>query len=305
MVAMGMLISLSAQTPLNKASECFDLYDAKQYQAALKCADGKIKNDSMLVEAYIAKGMALIELKKYQEAYDAYSLGIQRTGVKNELINHRGVFLLSLQEFDAAIKDLSIAYEYAPDDTLKRFALVNRAAAYMSIRQFEMAYDDLLAAVKLDSSDVSAYINLGVIADEIGKGELTLKYYEKALSLDSTQMMVYVNIGFKYQLDGQHDKAIKCFNKVLEADPNDGVAYNNRGYSKMMTGDLKGAMEDVNKAIKLYPANSYAYRNRALIYLRMDKQDKACDDITEALNKGFTTMYGDEMEKLYNKNCLK
>lgn len=296
-------LHLSAQSPSSKSSECFDLYDQKAYSATVKCAEEAIRLDSMDVNAYLVMAYAYTDLKKYQEAYDAYTLGINRTGYGNFLINGRGNLLSSLQQNEAAIRDLSLAVEYAPHDTIKKIALVNRAAALMMIREFEQAYDDLLAAVKIDSTDAAVYINLGALSDEIGKGDMTLHYYEKVLELDSTFIEIYVNIGFKYQSMGQHDKAVECFNKVLASKPDDAFAYNNRGYSKMMTGDLKGAMDDVNKSIKLYPANSYAYRNRALIYLKMDKKDKACEDIQEALIKGFTSMYGDEVLSLQKQHC--
>lgn len=72
-----------------------------------------------------------------------------------------------------------------------------------------------------------------------------------------------------------------------------------------MLGDTKGALADVNKSLKLYPDNSYAFRNRALIYIAQDKLDKACEDITTALDLQYTKNYGNDVLELQKKHCQK
>lgn len=92
---------------------------------------------------------------------------------------------------------------------------------------------------------------------------------------------------------------------MLTLEPDEPLSYNNRAYNKYKLGDLKGALADVEKSIRLYPTNSYAFRNRALIYIAMKKNANACQDINKALELGFTTMYGDQVEKLKEEHCVK
>lgn len=71
-----------------------------------------------------------------------------------------------------------------------------------------------MRAYQIDSLDLSVLTNLATVCDEVGKGELTLKYLHKVLELDSTFISAWGNIGFKYQQMGNYNKAITYFNKV-------------------------------------------------------------------------------------------
>lgn len=104
---------------------------------------------------------------------------------------------------------------------------------------------------------------------------------------------------------GQHEKAIEYFDKVLEFDPEEPLGFSNRSFNKFKLGDLQGAMLDIEKSIKIYPANPYVYRIRALIYIEEGKIELACKDLQEALDKGFTISYGEEVIDLQKKHCKK
>jgi tetratricopeptide (TPR) repeat protein len=237
------------------------------------------------------------------EAYETFNEGIRRCPGSALLYMQRGNFFQSIAEFDQSIMDFTIALKYAESDTLKNALLNNRAASKISKRDFKGAYDDLLLAYAYDSTDITILVNLGMICDELGMGELTMGYLLRAIEVDSTFYPAYGNIGFKYQEMGQYDKAIEYFDKVLEMSPDEPLGYSNRSYCRLKTGDLKGAKSDIEKSLKLYPENSYAYRNRALIYLEEGRTDKACEDFKTALDKGFTEMYGDEVLKLRKEHC--
>ncbi|NML39719.1 tetratricopeptide repeat protein [Chitinophaga sp. G-6-1-13] len=76
------------------------------------------------------------------------------------------------------------------------------------------------------------------------------------------------------------------------------------GHAKYQLKDLKNALKDIQRSVALDPKNSYAYRNRALVYLAMKQPDKACEDLHRAINLGYTTMYGDDVQQLLEKHCI-
>lgn len=99
--------------------------------------------------------------------------------------------------------------------------------------------------------------------------------------------------------------ALEYNNKVIELDKDQPLAFNNRGYVKYKLNDLKGAMQDVNHSLELYPSNSFAYKNRALIFIALKQMNFACEDLQKAISLGFTSMYGDEVQKLLEKYCTR
>jgi tetratricopeptide (TPR) repeat protein len=284
--------------------KAIDKSDEGNFKAALKEINNAIILDSLNTDFLNSKGYYLYELEQYQESYDVYSKAIAIEG-NSHSYDGRGIVLETVGEFNLAIEDYSMAINKAENDTIKYMELSNRAAAKMKLRDFQSAYEDLMNAYSFDSSDIAVLTNLGAVCDEIGKGEETLKYLLKAIEVDPEFYPAYGNIGFKYQEMGQYSKAIEYCNKVLEFDPNEPLGYSNRSYNLYKLGDLKGAHKDIDKSIKLYPGNSYAYRIKALIYLEEGKLEKACVNIQIALNKGFTSQYGDEVINLKNENCKK
>ncbi|MEO9256937.1 MAG: tetratricopeptide repeat protein [Crocinitomicaceae bacterium] len=304
-ILIGTINTAYSQTAKDYKEEAINAYKQKDYSTALKAIEKSIKLDPKNPDSYCTKAQTLYELKKYKEAYQTYNDALAIFPKNYSLYFDRGNFHLTSQEFDFAIRDFTSAMEFAKNDTLKYTALLNRASAKLSRREFESCYDDLIRVYKFDSTNIGALTNLGAVCDEVGRGDETLKYLIKAVEVDSMFEVAYGNIGFKYQEMGQYEEAIKYFNKLLKINPDQPLGYSNRSYNKLKLGDLEGAMTDIEKSLKLYPANSYAYRIRALIYIEKGNTNKACIDLQTAIEKGFTVMYGDEVIELQKKYCKK
>lgn len=278
-------------------------FDKKEYDKALEQVNLALQTDSLNREYLLLKGVALEYLGKYQESYNTFTGLINQYPTDAIALNTRALLLLRIQEFEIAIQDFDKALGFMNSDSLRLSLYLNRSAAKSSIRDFQGAYEDLSAAYQIDSNDIGTLNNLAAVCDEVGKGDLTLRYLFRIIKIDSTFIGAYSNIGFKYQGMGQHKKAIQYFDKVLKLSPNEPLGFSNRAFSKLKLGDIKGATQDINKSIELYPANSYAFKIRAQVYLAQKKTAEACKDIEEALKLGFTKMYGNEVEELKAKNC--
>ena len=292
-----------AQTSEDIFKEAEASFLNEEFRLSLKKAQKAIDLDSTNVDFFILKARSLNNLERYQESYEVYCEAIYRFPYEASLYNTRGNILLHSRKYDYAIQDFTIAIDLETNDTLANDYLINRSSAKSRKRDFEGAYDDLQIAYAFNPKEVATLSNLGLISDEIGKGDETLKYLLEAIEIDPTYTVAIVNIGYKYQEMGQHEKAIEYFNKVLEFDPNEPLGFSNRSFNKYKLGDLKGAMKDINRSIKLYPENSYDYRIRALIYIEQEKIEKACEDLQISIDKGFVVSYGEEVVELQNEYC--
>jgi tetratricopeptide (TPR) repeat protein len=298
-------VQLTAQTKQEYYDKALELYDKENYKSALQQINLALRLDSVNLDYLFLKGNTLTSLKQYKEAYATFSRIIDITPHYAWAWNQRGLMLNTIQEFEYAIKDFTEGLKLSNPDSIQVSLYLNRGSAKINIRDFQGAYNDFKEAYKLDPTNIGVLNNLAAVCDEVGKGDSTLIFLNRILQIDSTFIGAYGNIGFKYQEMGDYTTAIKYFDKVLTLEPNEPLAFNNRAYNKYKQGDLKGALADVEKSLRLYPTNSYAFRNRALIYLAMKKNANACQDINKALELGFTTMYGDQMEKLKEEHCVK
>ena len=276
---------------------------SKNNKAALKWIDKAIVADPNNYKYYGFKGLVLFELGEFQKAYDSFSMGIIVNPKAADIYLNRGNLFLGTGQYEDAIADFTQSSIVADNDSAKYSAIMNRASAKLSIREFEGAYEDLMKCYAFDSTDVGTLTNLGAVCDEIGRGDETLKYLLKAVEVDPEFYAAYGNIAFKYQEMGEYQKAIEYCDIVLKFSPDDPYGLSNRSYNKLMLGDVKGAMKDIEKSIKLYPVNSFAYKNRALIHLKNGDTEKACADLLTAIEKGFTEAYGQEVNELIEKHC--
>lgn len=303
------VIGLTAFGQTKTAKEYYEASREAQknedWNMALTNIQKAILLDGTQIEYYHWKGYYQEKLEEFSDAFKTYCEAIQLFPKEPRGYMDRAIVLVNVMEYELASDDYEVALGLATKDTVKYDILLSRSAMKSAQRNFSGAYDDLLQVYHWDSTNVGALINLGAVVDELGRPEDSRKYLLKAIEQDSTCGFAYINLGYSYQNSGDHQKAIHFFNKSLELVPNDPYGLNNRSYSKLQLGDTEGAMQDVNASLSEYPDNAYAYRNRALIYLKMGKKGKACSDLDEALEKKFTELYGDEVQKLQKEHCGK
>lgn len=244
-----------------------------------------------------------LDSKDYEQSLELYNAAVNIYPDDEVMYGLRGNFYLKFREFDKAINDFSRSIALTNNDSIKMKLYTNRGAAKSNKRDFIGSYEDFQKAYNIDSLNVATLVNLGAVADEIGKQDETIFYLKKAIQIDSTCYPAYGNLGFQYQELGDYQEAIKYYNKVLELVPNDPLGFSNRAFNKMKLKNLDGALYDINKSINIYPENSYAYMVRALILIEQKEFEKACLDISKSLEEGFSAMYGDRVDKLKKKHC--
>lgn len=124
---------------------------------------------------------------------------------------------------------------------LKRFGEDEEYYFYLALitENLEKKRDLYTKAIEAKPDFLDAYINRGLVNNELLDYENSLKDYDKAISLDS-----------------------KC-----------ALAYNNRGYTKYKQKDYEGALKDYNKAILLNPNFKMAIDNKANLFLEVCLED--------------------------------
>jgi len=293
---------LSAQT-----AEIIDqstaLFEQGNHRGALSVINKGIEQYPDSGDLYLHRGDIHYALEDLENAWRDYTSAVEKDETHPMYRIHRGVLLTSAGIYDGALADFQVALSEAGSDIVLKAVHLNRSTTYQLVRRFDLAYDDLIAAYHIDSTDIGVVNNLGTLLDELNRQEEALFYLNKVIELDSTFLGGYANLAFQYGKLGRFEEALEMSNKAIELAPKEGILYNNRGYIYYSMGQYKDAMKDIEKSMDLYPTNSYAFRNRALVYIALNKTSKACDDLQHAIDLDFTTNYGSECEELQRKHC--
>lgn len=114
------------------------------------------------------------------------------------------------------------------------------------------------------------YFYLALITETL---ETKLDLYTKALEVNPEFLDAYINRGLVKNELQDFSGSLEDYNRAIELDSKCALAFNNRGYTKYKMQDFKGALEDYNKAILLNPKFKMALDNKAKLFLEVCLED--------------------------------
>lgn len=159
-------------------------------------------------------------------------------------------------------------------------------------------------AIELKPDMLEAYLNRGIVYNDLNKVDEALENYNIAIQLDPNYKDAYYNRGFTYLDKEDLDNAIKDYTAAIQLEPNLAEAYYNRGIAYAAKDMVDKAVIDYGSAIKLNPHHAEAYNNRGIAYGRKNKLDNAIQDFNMAIqiNPDHTEAYYNRGIAYANKN---
>ena len=100
-----------------------------------------------------------------------------------------------------------------------------------------------------------------------------LDLYTKAINKNPDFLDAYINRGLVKNELKDYSGSIEDYDKAIELDRRCALAYNNRGFTKYKQEDYKGALADYNKAILLNPKLKIALDNKAKLLMEVCIED--------------------------------
>lgn len=153
-------------------------------------------------------------------------------------------------------------YERHPDDPKKD-------------ESWKRALSSFQTSVEQDPDYYSAYIEMGVMYDEIGDS-IALEYYNSALDIFPESIEAWYNKGMYYQNRGEVDNALSCYYKLNGIDGTWADPFYNIGYIHLiMTDELDSAIFYFERSTELDPTFYQAYNNLGLAYEKKDDRVNA------------------------------
>jgi tetratricopeptide (TPR) repeat protein len=276
------------------------LWRAGEYTESIKAFDqaisllGKEGSQSILAQAYYAKGLALTDLGqslipsnnqkalgKHEEALTAFQQATKTFFNFSNAWYWEGNTLAALQRYPEAL----IAYEQAIDKNQKDdfVPYIGRGNMLSELKRYSEALASYNQAIILKPNHPWIYNNRGMLYVEIGKIDLAITDFTKATQLNPQYTQAYGNRGTAYNNIGQKEFALQDYNKVIEIDPQDFLAYFNRGFIFYEIGQKELAFQDYNQSIKINSNYDQSYVNRGVLYAETNRKNLALQDYNKAI----------------------
>lgn len=186
-----------------------------------------------VIGQYESLGNDFFEEEKYDMAEQAYQKAFELSDSKR--------LDLEIKRLQAKINRINIDPKWgaaAPEDLEEidfqyvlhlqkgndkaRVSTLNSYGIFLAAtRQPGRAEEIFLEAIRTDSMDSRAYINLGNLYDQQGKKSAAVKYYQQAIVLDADNARAHYNLGLLYQEQGLLTEAHSQFAAAFKADSAD------------------------------------------------------------------------------------
>lgn len=182
-------------------------------------------------------------------------------------------------------------------------------------------------AIEYNPNFMDAYINRGLVNNELTDYESSLRDYNKAIELDSKCALAYSNRGYtKYKMQ-DYKGALEDYNKAILLNPKLNIAIDNKakllmevcleddkefsekyylsiGIQETNLGNFPEALSNFDEALKYNPKNDLIHFYKGVVYQNLRKNESAIDSYTEAINinKNLIDAYYNRGQLLFNVN---
>lgn len=161
--------------------------------------------------------------------------------------------------------------------------LLQEALAHHEANRLERAsalYEDILQ-VHPDHAD--ALHLLGVIAQQRGQRELSVKLMERAALIDPNAPTYAINLAEAYRMVGDFERALVAAERAVALAPYEPSAFNNLGMILRDQGKLEQALQNFERAIEINPFLAIPYGNAAQALVMLDRAYEAAAIVREGL----------------------
>jgi tetratricopeptide (TPR) repeat protein len=173
-----------------------------------------------------------------------------------------------------------------------------RAELYINKGKSELAYEDILFAVKLDSFNYDYQFRFSEISFLVGKSRQTKQALEKCLQIKPADTNARLKLAELYIYVKEYKKALALLKEVTDADKLNAKAYFLKGLSFKLAGDTALAITSYQRAVELDQEYYHAYMQLGVLF-GAKHNPVAIDYYNNALN-----LNSQSTEALYAKSLF-
>jgi predicted TPR repeat methyltransferase len=231
------------------------------------------------VEAFLNRGIALEQLKRFEEAVASYNQAIVANPMEAGIFYNRGNALFRLRQFGEAVASYDQAIALKPNH---EDAFYTRGNALFRLRQFGEAVASYDQALALRPDSAETYSNRGLALCEL-KRFAAVASYDQAIALKPNYADAFHNRGNALQDLRRIEDALASYNQAIAVNPDHAEAFNSRGAALADLGHYDEAVASYNQAIALRPDYADAFNNRGNALQALKRLDEALASYSQAV----------------------
>ncbi|MBK7130474.1 MAG: tetratricopeptide repeat protein [Crocinitomicaceae bacterium] len=228
--------------------------------------------------------MAKLNLEKSKYHFDFI---IQRDSLNAPAFAGMGKLYALLENNAAAIAYLNKSLQLDPYQSDPYFmkGMIYRSDFLQTGRteSWDLALSSFQTAIEQDPENYSAYVQLGVMYDQLGDST-AVEYYNSALDIYPESIEAWYNKGMFYQNRNRIEEALNCYRTLNDIDSTWADPYYNQGYIYLLIQEnLDSAVYYMNKATELDPLYYQAFNNLGLAFEKKGDKQKAIKNYMKAV----------------------
>lgn len=195
----------------------------ESYEEAIECFDKALELDSNNISALISKGHTYEIIEDMEKAEEIYEI-VMNTEVDDiyDLMS-KGYIFETHDRYEDALK----TYEKALEKDKKNCnILFLKGSCLIPLERYLDAIESLEKAINLYETQAmntifelpSAYHNIGICMDKLGKQDVALEAFNTGLKLNSEYFPSYYEVGLIQEDKKNYEEALKNYNTFLQFD---------------------------------------------------------------------------------------
>lgn len=254
--------------------------ELKRYNDALDAYNRAVELKPAYTEAWIGQANTLLELKRYQEAMDAYDQTIQLQPNYLEAWNGRGKALNHLQRSKEAIASFDSALKIQPNNLE---AWYERGNVQIKLQQYSEAITSFDKAVKIQPNNSLAWHKRGIALHNLRRYQEAVESYDKAVEHKPDYAEAWYQRGNALINLQKSKEAVESYDKAVQFQPNFQIAWYSKGSALNNLRNFKEAVNSFDQAVKLNPDDYDSWYNRGWALHQLQRYEEAVNSYDKAL----------------------
>ena len=256
------------------------LLELKRYNDALDAYSRAVELKPAYTEAWIGQGNTLLELKRYQEALEAYDKTIQLQPNYLEAWNGRGKALNYLQRSEEAIASFDSAIKIQPNNLE---AWSERGNVQIKQQQYSEAITSFDKAVKIQPNNSLAWHKCGIALHNLHRYQEAVESYDKAIENKPDYAEAWYQRGNALINLQKSKEAVESYDKAVQFQPNFQIAWYSKGTTLNNLRNFQEAVKSFDQAVKLNPDDYDSWYNRGWALHQLQRYEEAVNSYDKAL----------------------
>jgi len=296
-VLMSNLLKSANATDLYRQGETF--FELKRYEQALDAYKQAVAIRPEYAQAWQGQGNTLSQLKQHKDALEAYDQAIQIQPDYLEAWNSRGETLEQLQRYEEAIDAFDAALKIEPDNLE---AWNGRGNVQIKLKQYSEAIASFDRALELQSDYSPAWYRRGWALHNLRRYEEAVASYDKAVEYKPDSSGSWYQRGNALSNLQKYQEAVDSYDKAVQFQPKFPSAWYSRGSALRNLGQYEEAVNSFDQTLKFKPDHYEAWYDRGWALHQLQRYEEAITSYDQGIKfqQNYSQAWYSRGNALYN-----